>query len=121
MFLALLLLQLHLTQWRHRSRAHISNTADLLTVTVCQSHRSFSSVPLGSDCTMISQREGQYDSRITVPSVILKSMQMSQNRNCSKKLFLIFGQLFSLLQYPVGRKFLFDYAFIEDINQIRYN
>lgn len=34
-----------------------------------------------------------------------------------KKLFLIFGQLFSLLQYPVGGKFLFDYAFIEDIKK----
>lgn len=42
-------------------------------------------------------------------------MQMLQNRNFSRKLFLIFGQLFSLLHYPLERKFLFDYAFIEDI------
>lgn len=106
-FLALLLLlQLHFTQWRHRSRARVSNTADLFTATVCQSQSTFSSVPLGSDCTMISQGECQYDSWITVPLVIPKSMQMSQNRNCSRKLFLIFGQLFSLLHYPVGRKFV---------------
>lgn len=117
-FLALLLLlQLHFTQWRHRSRARIANNCWLFTATVCQSHSTFSSVPLGSDCTMISQRECQYDSRITVPSVILKSMQMPQNRNCSRKLFLIFGQLFSLLHYPVGRKFLFDYTFIETIKK----
>lgn len=103
MLLALLRLQLHLTQWRHRSRAHISNTADLLTATVCQSHSTFSSVPLGSDCTMISQREGQYDSWITVPSVILKSMQMSQNRNCSKVVFNIWATVFSA-SVSSGRK-----------------
>lgn len=60
---------LHFTQWCNKSRACMNHAIlwSILPTTIGWTHRAFSSVPLGSDCTLISQRECQCDSWIAVP------------------------------------------------------